>query len=54
MRNKGYFSSVDIYKETLKDNRVDVIIDIKLGEKSKIKKISFLGDKKFKNKNLQT
>ena len=53
LRNKGYFfSSVDIYKETLKDNRVDVIIDIKLGEKSKIKKISFLGDKKFKNKKL--
>ncbi len=53
LRKKGYFfSSVDIYKETLKDNRVDVIIDIKLGEKSKIKKISFLGDKKFKNKKL--
>ena len=39
-------------KKLAKDNRVDVIIDIKLGEKSKIKKISFLGDKKFKNKKL--
>ena len=53
LRKKGYFfSNVEIYKESLKDNRVDVIIDIKLGEKSKIKKISFIGDKKFKNKKL--
>ncbi len=53
LRKKGYFfSKVEIYKESLKDNRVDVIIDIKLGEKSKIKKISFIGDKKFKNKKL--
>ena len=53
LRKKGYFfSKVDVYKEELKDNRVNVVIDIELGEKSKIKKISFIGDKKFKNKKL--
>ena len=47
-----FFSKVDIYKKDLSDNRIDVIIDVVLGEKSKIKKISFIGDKKFKNKKL--
>ncbi len=53
LRKMGYFfSKVDIYKKDLSDNRIDVIIDVVLGEKSKIKKISFIGDKKFKNKKL--
>ena len=53
LRKKGYFfSTIEILKETLDDNRVDIIIDVELGEKSKIKKISFIGDKKFKNKKL--
>ena len=47
-----FFSEIEMYKVDLEDNRVDVIIDIELGEKSKIKKISFIGDKKFKNKKL--
>ena len=53
LRKKGYFfSKVEIYKEELQDNRVDIIINVELGERSKIKKISFIGDKKFKNKKL--
>ena len=53
LRQKGYFfSEVEIYKEELENNRVDIVIDIDLGEKSKINKISFIGDKKFKNKKL--
>ena len=53
LRKKGYFfSEIEIFKETLEDNRVDIIIDIELGEKSKIKKKSFIGNKKFKNKKL--
>ena len=53
LRKKGYFfSNVKIFKEELNDNRVDIIIDIDLGKKSKIKKISFVGDKKFKNNKL--
>ena len=53
LRRKGYFfSEVEIYKEELENNRVDILIDIDLGKKSKINKISFIGDKKFKNKKL--
>ena len=53
LRKKGYFfSNVKIFKEELNDNRVDIIIDIDLGKKTKIKKMSFVGDKKFKNNKL--
>ena len=53
LRKKGYFfSNIEILKEELENNRVNIVIDIDLGEKSKIKKISFIGDKKFKNKKL--
>ncbi len=55
LRKMGYFfSKVEIFKQDLSDNRVDVIIKIELGEKSKINKISFIGDKKFKNKKLKS
>jgi len=55
LRKMGYFfSKVEIFKEDLSDNRVDIIIKIELGEKSKINKISFIGDKKFKNKKLKS
>ncbi len=53
LRKMGYFfSKVEIFKNDLSDNRVDIIINVNLGEKSKIKKISFIGDKRFKNKKL--
>ena len=53
LREMGYFfSNVEIFKEELADNKLDLIINIDLGKKSKIKKISFLGDKKFKNRKL--
>jgi outer membrane protein insertion porin family len=53
LREMGYFfSNVEIFKEELTDNKLDLIINIDLGKKSKIKKISFLGDKKFKNRKL--
>ena len=53
LREMGYFFSIiDIYKDDLTDNRVDLIIKVDLGEKSKISKISFIGDKKYKNKKL--
>ena len=52
-KKKGYFfANVEIFKEEIENNRINIIIDIDLGEKSKIKKISFIGDKKFKNKKL--
>ena len=53
LRKKGYFfSKIQINKIVLDDNKADIVIDIDLGEKSKIKKITFLGDKKFKSKKL--
>ncbi len=48
-----YFSSVDSYVEDLGDNRVNLINDITLGDKAKIKKISFIGNKIFKDRKLR-
>ena len=35
------------------DNKIDLLYQIELGEKSKISKISFIGDKKFKDSTLK-
>ena len=48
-----YFSKIEILKEDLEDNKVNIIYDISLGEKAKIKKISFIGEKIFKDKKLK-
>ncbi len=48
-----YFSEVDVFVEELDDNKVNVNFDIDLGEKAKIKKISFLGDKIYKDRKLR-
>ena len=53
LRNSGYFfSEVSILKEDVGENKLNLIINIDLGKKAKIKKISFIGDKKFKNRKL--
>ena len=53
LRNSGYFfSEVSILKEDVGDNKLNLIINIELGKKAKIKKISFIGDKKFKSRKL--
>ena len=53
LRNTGYFfSKVEILKEDVGDNKLNLTIDIELGKKAKIKKISFIGDKIFKNRKL--
>ena len=53
LRNSGYFfSEVSILKEDVGDNKLNLIINVELGKKAKIKKISFIGDKKFKNRKL--
>ena len=49
-----YFSKVDIQLVELENNNIDLIFDIDLGNKSKIKKISFIGDKKFKDGKLKS
>ena len=48
-----YFSTVDVYVKNLNDNKVEITYDIFLGNKAKIKKIFFIGDKKFKDNELK-
>ena len=54
LRSLGYyFGNVEVYKEDLQDNKVDIIYKINLGNKAKIGKISFLGNKVFKDNKLK-
>jgi len=48
-----YFSKIDPYVEILDDNMVSIDYRINLGEKSRIGKISFIGDKIFKDNKLR-
>ncbi len=48
-----YFSEIEISVEELKDNKINIEYDITLGQKAKIKKISFIGDKIFKDRKLK-
>ena len=49
-----YFSNIDILVEKIEDNKVNLIYEIDLGKKAKIKKISFIGDKIFKDSKLKS
>ena len=49
-----YFPEINIFTEELDDNKINLTYQIKLGDKAKIKKISFIGDKKFKDKKLKS
>ena len=49
-----YFPIIDTYVENLNENKVNITYQIALGEKAKIKKISFIGDKKFKDRKLKS
>ena len=49
-----YFSNIEISLEDLKNKRVDVEYKISLGEKAKIKKITFIGDKVYKDSKLRS
>ena len=54
LKNLGYyFASINSYVEDLGDNRVNLINDITLGDKAKIKKITFIGNKIFKDRKLR-
>ncbi len=48
-----YFSKVEISIAELADNKVDLKYKVDLGKKAKIKKISFIGNKIFKDKKLK-
>ena len=53
-RNGYYFSDIQIEIENLDDNKININYKFDLGEKSKIKKITFLGNKVFKDKKLKS
>ncbi len=54
LKERGYyFSEIEISKEDLGDNKINLTYNISLGEKAKIRKISFIGDKIFKDKKLK-
>ena len=54
LREMGYYNSnVSIYVENKSDNLVNLEINLDIGEKAKIKKISFVGNKIFKSSKLK-
>jgi outer membrane protein insertion porin family len=54
LKNEGfYFSEIVTSSLDLGDNKIDLFYEINLGEKAKISKISFIGDKKFKDSTLR-
>ena len=55
LKQKGYFfSKVDVMIEELSDNKINLIDNVEIGDKAKIKKISFIGDKVFKDRKLRS
>ena len=54
LKNKGYFfSTITSTTRDLQENIIDLIYKIDLGDKAKISKINFIGDKKFKDSKLR-
>jgi len=54
LKNEGYyFSEVIVKTELLDNNFINIFFEIELGDKSKISKISFIGDKIFKDRKLK-
>ena len=55
LKQQGYyFSTIDPFIEDLKENKVNIFYKINLGKKAKIKNISFIGDKVFKDSKLRS
>ena len=54
LRSLGYyFSKTDIYLKELDNNKVNITFNIEMGKKAKIKKITFVGNKIYKDKKLK-
>ena len=55
LRDIGYyFSEIKVDLIDLNDNKVDLVFNINLGDKAKIKKITFLGNKIYKDNKLKS
>ena len=55
LREEGYyFAEIDTLVETIENNQVNIIHNINLGQKAKIRKISFIGNKIFKDNKLKS
>ncbi len=52
-QNGYYFSNVTSSYQDLGDNKIDLLYKVELGNKAKISKISFVGDKRFKDSTLR-
>ena len=53
-QNGYYFTNVNTVVQNLDNNLVKIIHNIELGEKAKIKKIKFIGEKAFKDSKLKS
>ena len=49
-----YFAKIEVSEQINDNNTVNIIYDIQRGDKALIKKIKFIGDKKFKNRKLHS
>ena len=55
LKQKGYFfSKVNVMIEKLTDNKINLIYNIDIGDKAKIRKITFVGNKIFKDRKLRS
>ena len=53
LRSSGYYFAEVILEKILNDNNtISLIYNVNLGKRAKIKKIKFIGDKKYKNRKL--
>ena len=55
LKSKGYYySTIEIFTDKKNNNTLDLIYNINIGNKAKIKKISFTGDKIYKDSKLKS
>ena len=55
LKNYGYYNpKIDVFIENLTDNKVNVNFEIDIGSKAKIKKITFIGNKIYKDSKLKS
>jgi outer membrane protein insertion porin family len=54
LKSRGYyFSTIDVKIENLEDNKINIFYNFDIGDKAKISKITFVGNKIYKNKDLK-